>query len=98
MAKFTDIDKLNAVKRYLNGTEGQQTIADSIGVNKSVFLNWIQQYRHHGEKAFEKVYATYTLEYKLDVLNYMNEHGTSIRETAAIFNISASSTLTNWIK
>jgi transposase-like protein len=98
MAKFTDIDKLNAVKRYLNETESLQTIADSIEVSKSVFLNWIQQYRHHGEKAFEKVYATYNLEYKLDVLNYMNEHGTSIRETAAIFNIPSPSTLANWRK
>ncbi len=98
MTKFTDIDKINAVKRYLSGKESLQTIADSIRVNKSVFLNWAQQYRYHGEKAFEKVYATYTWEYKLDVLNYMNEHGTSIRETAAIFNIPAPSTLTNWRK
>ncbi len=55
MTKFTDIDKINAVKRYLSGKESLQTIADSIRVNKSFFLNWTQQYRHHGEKAFEKV-------------------------------------------
>ncbi|WP_242281311.1 helix-turn-helix domain-containing protein, partial [Bacillus cereus group sp. BfR-BA-01347] len=32
-------------------------------------------------------YTFYPAQYKLDVLYYMNEHGTSIRETAALFNI-----------
>ena len=58
MTKYTEIDKINAVKRYLSGKESLQTIADSIRVNKSVFLNWIQQYRHHGEKAFKKAIQT----------------------------------------
>ena len=40
---------------------------------------WIKQYEYHGIEAFEKRYTTYTLQFKLDVLNYMNEHGTSIR-------------------
>ncbi len=38
------------------------------------------------------------MQYKLDVLNYMDEQGTSIRETAAIFNIPAPSTLFQWKK
>ena len=98
MAKFTDTDKIHAVKRYLSGKESLQTIADSIGVHKSVFLNWTQQYRHKGETSFEKVYAAYSLEYKLDVLNDMIEHRTSIREAAAIFNIPSHSPVTSWRK
>jgi transposase len=98
MAKFTVEEKSNAVKRYINGNQSQQTIADSIGVDESVFRTWIQQYQFHGEKAFEKSYTSYTLQYKLDVLNYMNEQGSSIRETAAIFNIPAPSTLFQWKK
>ena len=31
----------------------------------------------------------YTKQFKLDVLNYMIEHGTSLNETAAIFKIPA---------
>ena len=41
-------------------------------------------------EAFEKRYTNYSAQFKLDVLNYMNEHGTSINETAAIFNIPSS--------
>lgn len=96
MAKFTAQQKTQAVQRYLGGIEGQKTIAKSIGVHPSVLLNWIHQYNHHGVRAFEKRYTTYTAEDKLKVLEYMNEQGTSIRETAALFNISSPSTISQW--
>lgn len=96
MAKFTEQEKVNAVKRYLNGTEGHKAIAISIGVAHGVFHRWIQQYQYNGEKAFKKRYTTYSLDDKLKVLTYMNEHGTSLSETAAIFKIQSPSTITQW--
>ena len=33
----------------------------------------------NGVEAFIKRYTTYTAQFKLDVLNYMNEHGTSLK-------------------
>lgn len=96
MTKVTNEEKLIAVKRYLEGKEGQKKISTSIGVDHSVFQTWLQKNRYHGEKAFQKSYTPYNLQFKLDVLNYMNEQGTSIRETAAIFNIPAHSTLLQW--
>ena len=36
------------------------------------------------------------MEYKLDVLNYMNENGTSPNETAVIFNISSPALIRKW--
>jgi transposase len=98
MARFTAEEKIQAVKRYINGTEGHKRIAKEIGVSHGVFFNWIQQYQHHGEMAFEKRYTTYTVKDKLEVLQYMNENGTSINETAAIYNIPAPSTLVLWKK
>jgi transposase-like protein len=70
-----------------------KSIAKSIGVHHSVFSNWISQYEHHGEEAFKKGYTSYPVQINLDVLNYMNEFGTSVRETAAIFNIASHSTI-----
>jgi transposase len=96
MSKFTVGEKLNAIKRYLNGIESQRTIADSIGVNKAVLQNWIKQYQSHGEKAFEKSYTSYSSQYKLDVLNYMDNNGTSPNETAVIFNISSPGLIRKW--
>ncbi len=98
MAKFTEVEKIMIVKKYLNGVDGLNTLASNIGVHRSVLLNWVKQFQLHGEKAFEKRYTNYTAQYKLDVLNYMNVNGTSIRETAAIFNIPTHSTLLKWKK
>ena len=58
----------------------------------------MKQYEYNGVEAFIKRYTNYTQQFKLDVLNYMTEHGTSLHETAAIFNIAAPSTITNWKK
>lgn len=96
MAKFSSDEKLQAVMRYQNGSEGIKSIARSIGIHHSVLLNWIKQYEHHGEEVFKKRYTPYSLQDKLDVLNYMNEFGTSVRETAAIFNIASHSTILSW--
>ncbi|ASL64732.1 transposase [Bacillus thuringiensis] len=96
MAKFSSKEKIQAVKRYLDGTESGKIIAKSIGVNPSVLREWIRRYESSGEKAFEKCYTFYPAQYKLDVLYYMNEHGTSIRETAALFNIPSYETLRKW--
>jgi transposase-like protein len=96
MAKFSPEEKIQAVRQYLNGNEGGKTIAESIGVHPSMLHQWIKQYEMFGENAFEKRYTTYPAQFKLDVLNYMNEQGTSIRETAAIFNIPSYETLRKW--
>ncbi|QAV07620.1 IS3 family transposase [Bacillus vallismortis] len=96
MAKFKNEEKINAVLRYINGNESLLGIANHIGVHKRVLQYWVRKYQYHGEKAFLKSYTNYPVQYKLDVLDYMNEHGTSILETAAIFNLPSDSTLWNW--
>ncbi|MDP7980838.1 IS3 family transposase, partial [Bacillus multifaciens] len=55
MAKFSSKEKIRAVKRYLEGTEGGKTIAKSIGVDSSVFYQWIRRYESLDEKAFERL-------------------------------------------
>lgn len=96
MTRFSTDEKILAVIRYQEGSDSLKTIARSIGIHHSVFLNWIRQYEHHGEEAFKKGYASYPVQFKLDVLNYMNEYGTSVRETAAVFNIASHSTILSW--
>jgi transposase len=96
LAKFTAAEKIIAVKRYLEGHTGYQTLAQEIGVHVSKLQYWVKKYQYHGEAAFLKTYTNYTPEYKLDVINYMNEHGTSIIETAARFNLSSESILWKW--
>ena len=56
----------------------------------------MKQYEYNGVEAFIKRYTNYSAQFKLDVLNYMIENGTSLLETAAIFNIATPSTLRFW--
>ena len=98
MAKFTAEEKLQAVLRYLEGKESFREIAKSLGADDKIIRVWMKQYEYHGVKAFIKRYTNYSAQFKLDVLNYMIEQGTSLNETAAIFGIAAPSTIIQWRK
>ena len=98
MAKYTSEEKLQATIRYLKGNESSHEIAKSLGTDNTAILKWAKLYEYHGEEAFIKRYTNYSAQFKLDVLNYMIEHGTSSRETAAIFNIPTPSTIDSWKK
>lgn len=67
-----------------------------MGVHKRILQYWVRKYQYHGKNAFSKSYTSYPVQYKLDVLHYMSEHGTSILETAALFNLPSDTTLWNW--
>jgi transposase-like protein len=41
-------------------------------------------------------YTNYSVEFKMNVLKFMNETGSSLLETAAKYNISAPSTILKW--
>jgi len=78
MANFTAEEKLRAALRYLNGNESSYTIAKSIGTDHKAILNWVKQYEYNGAEAFIKRYTNYTAQFKLDVLNFIIENGTSV--------------------
>jgi hypothetical protein len=88
MSKFTAEDKLQAVKRYLSGRESSHEIAKSLRTDHQAILKWVKQYEYNGVEAFVKSCKNYTQQFKLDVLNYMIEYGTSLNDTAAISILS----------
>ncbi len=96
MPKFSLDEKLKAIHRYQNGTEGVKSIAKSLRINHETLRMWIRQYEYHGVKAFEKSYTAYTKTFKLDVLTYINENGTSPNEAAVIFNIPSPRIIRKW--
>ena len=98
MAKYTNHQKLEAVTRFQNSTESVYGIATSLGIPDPIVRNWIKQFEYHGLAAFEKSYTTYTSEFKMNVLNYMNENGVSSNEAAVIFKISSPRLIRKWRK
>lgn len=98
MAKMSPEDKLAAVQRYINGKDSSRTVAAEFGISHRYLLSLVKQHEHNGVETFVRRYTNYTKTFKLDVLNYMTEHGTSLNETAAIFNIAGASSVRNWKK
>lgn len=98
MAKLTVEQRIQAVERYVNGHESMNEIAKDIGITQQVISCWVRLYQENGKEAFLKSYTKYSAEYKMSVLNYMNETGTSSIDTAAIFNISSPGMIRNWKK
>lgn len=98
MSKFKAEDKIQIVLRYLEGNESFEKIAEEVRVSKSIIRGWVRLYEQQGLEAFIKSYTNYSGEFKLNVLNYMNEKGTSSYDTAAIFNISSPGMVRNWRK
>ncbi len=96
MTRFTNDQKIEAVTRYQDGSESMRDIAKSLGTDESVVRNWIKQFKYHGLAAFKKSYTSYTEQFKMDVLNYMNENGVSSNEAAAIFKISSPALIRKW--
>lgn len=96
MAKFTNEQKVDAVIRYQSQLESVKEIGRSIGANHEVVRMWIKQAEYHGLTVFEKSYTSYTTQFKMDVLNYMNEIGISPNEAAVIYNISSPALIRKW--
>ncbi len=95
MAKVSVEQRIQSVQRYLNGYETMLEIAKDIGVTAEVVSEWVRRYQINGVETFLKS-TKYSADYKLNVLNYMNETGTSSRDTAALFNISSPGMIQNW--
>lgn len=98
MGKFSFEDKMKAVQDYLEGKESFRDIGKRIGIDHKSIANWVALYNEHGPDGLILRYTNYSAEFKIDVLNYMNEKGTSLLDTAAIFNIPSPSTILQWQK
>lgn len=96
MGKFSEEENYQAVQAYLDGKESFREIGVRNGVNHKAVEKWVALYRVNGMEGLAKRYTTYSKVFKLNVLNFMNESGTSVLETAARFNIPAPSTILQW--
>ncbi len=96
MKKYSLETKLAVVNAYLDGTESLRDTAKKYNVSKTMLHRWVARFQKHGVAAFQEAYTNYSIEFKMDVLNYINEMGASIEEATAVFNIPAFSTVSTW--
>ncbi|MGG3522032.1 IS3 family transposase [Bacillus pseudomycoides] len=96
MAKYSLETKLAAVHAYLNGVESFKTISQKQDVTITQLKKWVAKFQEHGLKGLQKTYTNYSAEFKMNVLNYINETGASVEEATTFFNVGNSSTVWKW--
>ncbi len=96
--KFTKEQKIEAVKRYLNGGIGCTSLAREVGCHEQRLLSWVYAYKERGEAAFRNSsrHKAYTKEFKAEAVNWYLKNG-SLNLTSARYGI-AGRVLENWIK
>lgn len=97
MAKYSLEFKLNVVNFYLKGNE-LRTTSQYFSIDSSLIRRWCSAYRLHGIEGIKprKSKNIYSLELKKHILLHMEKHLLSARETAALFNIPAFTTILEW--
>jgi transposase-like protein len=83
--KIYDKTKIAVVQEDLNGVESIRDVARKYNVSKIVFHRWVSLFNKHGEAAFQDPCTKYTVEFKMDVINYIKEIGASIDQAALRF-------------
>lgn len=99
MSRFTQEEKLAAVRRYLEGRESCKHIAYTIGTNESCIREWCRNYEVFGKNAFIKRKNNhYTLDFKTQAVEYYLNGKGSLNDTCRKFGIKAHGMLQRWIK
>ena len=88
--------KLEIVERYQKGDVSAQGLAEQYHVSKSDVFKWNAAYSEHGVAGLCTTHGTYSGDFKIAVVEYMHNHGVSIRQTAAHFNIPTWTTISKW--
>ncbi|MBD0384925.1 IS3 family transposase, partial [Paenibacillus sedimenti] len=96
MSKYSTEEKLEAVLAYLEGKASFKTIAEDRNMSTAPLKRWVLRYQNHGVDGLVSSYTNHEIQFKIDVLNYMNEFGASINETAARYKLASDYTVLKW--
>lgn len=101
MAKYDKAFKLAVVKAYLNGQDSYVTIAKKFNIaSHSTVIKWVKGYQTFGVAGLERrnIKKSYTVQFKLDVLDYKLRTGKSYQEVANAYGMTEPSLPANWMK
>ncbi|MBM7646071.1 transposase [Scopulibacillus daqui] len=99
MAKYSDEFKLMIVKEYLGGPLGYSLLSRKYGIpDGSIIKKWVNAYKAFGKEGLSKKRSkkVYTVQFKLNVLNFMKQTGASYQETAIEFQMNEPSLIAKW--
>ncbi len=98
-AKYSEEFKLKVVQEYLNGPYGYRLIANKYApLVPSQVRRWVSAYKAFGRNglAVKKKDQVYSVQFKLNVLNFMKQTGASLQETAIQFDLNDPNLVSKW--
>jgi transposase len=101
MAKYSDEFKLMVVKEYLDGPLGLKLLVRKYDIKSHTQLsNWVNVYQKYGAIGLsrKKKHEIYSVQFKLDVLSFMERTGASRAETALHFGLTNPPMISSWNK
>lgn len=97
MNKYSSEFKLEVVKYYLENNVGYQAATDHFGVAYSPVIRWVRKYKENGYVGLMKNQrASYSGNFKQNVVEYMHENHLSCQETAFHFNLAGDYVVSKW--
>ena len=98
MSKYSEEFKLKVVNYYLNNHYGWEYVAKQFDIPAwTTVRKWVRKYEEHGAKGLIKNQkASYSGEFKQNVVEYMHNNHLSCQETTHHFNLGCVSVVSKW--
>lgn len=101
MAKYSEAFKIKLVTEYLYGNLGYRSLTKKYNMpSTSPLENWVRSYKAQGMEGLKrrKTKEEYSVQFKLDAVQFMLETGASYLETAVQFHLNNHSLIVRWLK
>lgn len=101
MVKYSDSFKRELVTEYLGGDLGYKRLAKQYDIpDPTTIKRWVRAYRALGMAGITKktVKTVYSVQFKLDTIQFMLDTGASYPETAIQFDLNNPSLIIRWMK
>lgn len=101
MAKYNEAFKIKLVTEYLHGNLGYKLLAKKYNMpSTSPIMSWVRTYKNLGIEGLKqrRKQEAYSVQFKLDALQFKLNTGASYRETADRFKLNNHSLIVRWMK
>jgi len=101
MTQYSAQFKVSLAEEYLEGKLSFRKLAEKHNIPITTLRGWVRIYKYYGPTKLvhkEVSQTTYPVQFKLDVLSFMESTGASVSDTAIQFGIKNPSIISRWRK
>ena len=97
MAKYSQEFKLEVIEYVLEKHYSSEEAAKKFNISSCTSVKkWVNRYREHGAEGILRNIKKYDGQFKIEVIEYMNNNRLSLQETANTFRIAGAEVIAKW--